>query len=89
MSSTSSTTTVTLLDAIPRPASGDGEISVEADSTIFQFSWTDGELTGIAGGPKPADAAFFEDQVTTDIVTCQKCAYDSDTGHMVCWPVMC
>jgi hypothetical protein len=80
---------VTMLDAEPRPeGGGDGDVSVEAGETVFQFSWKGGDLAGVTGTPKPM-AGAEPDMMKKGIVTCQKCAYDTDTGHMICWPVPC
>jgi hypothetical protein len=80
-----------MLDAEPRPDQGDGDVSVEAGNSVFQFSWKDGKLAGVTGGPKPMAGNSTSDppKMKAGIVTCQKCAYDTDTGHMICWPVPC
>lgn len=74
----------------PRPASGNGDVVVPLGKTDVRFSWTDGDLTAV--GSESRKIMAYDEKMqpeTTGIVTCEKCARDTETGQKVCWSVPC
>jgi hypothetical protein len=83
-------TSITFVDP-PRPASGDGDILVNAfggtNKTQVRLSFKNNEIVDVSGGG--VDIIDITIAEPLGIVTCEKCARDSQTGQTVCWPVPC
>lgn len=76
----------------PRPVNGVGEVEVEVGDASFILKWEEGQLKDV----RPSEPSFNGDvfQMTLQggaehVVTCFKCARDSQTGNIVCWDVPC
>ncbi|MDR6293339.1 hypothetical protein E9232_005889 [Inquilinus ginsengisoli] len=84
----------------PRPSGGTGDITVpftESGQEVV-LKWKDGVLVDVVPSPAQNSGAISSYQMRireteeaggAGIVTCYKCARDSNTGHEVCWPVPC
>ena len=83
-------TSAIVLDTPPRPASGEGAVILGLGNTQVRFTWEDGKLGAVETGVFLADEEMLPpDGESLGVVTCKKCATDSDTGKTVCWPVPC
>lgn len=75
----------------PRPASGDGEVVVDFEGHDITLIWKSGNLVELRAASDD-DGIVLEDMTIEGplkVVSCKKCATDSDTGKTVCWPVPC
>ena len=83
--------TVEFEDSPPRPKGGSGEVIVKVGNANVTLNWVDEQLSEVVasdeGDMSIMDMSMKEQKL--GIVSCMKCARDSDTGAMVCWPVAC
>jgi hypothetical protein len=84
------TRVLNIVENPPRPASGTGEVTVDASGTDVVLKWENGEITEV--NPVTDDADTFDvKMVTSDTggtLTCIKCLV-ADSGEIICWPVPC
>jgi hypothetical protein len=84
-----------LLDESPvAPEGGDGKTTVEQGSTEVELTWKAGQIVGVAIAKGATHSAVPGDDKTLEpgtsgVVTCRKCAKDSQSGVEVCWDVPC
>lgn len=90
---------IELVDEAPRPSSGDGEVVVPVGDSSAILRWAGNKIVAVEAMNAADGLDIFDmqmkfpggggDDKLLGIVTCRKCAYDSSTGHTVCWPVPC
>jgi hypothetical protein len=91
--------TIELVDEAPRPASGDGDVVVPVGNFNAILRWAGNKIVAVEAMNAADGLDIFDmqmkfpggggDDEVLGIVTCKKCAFDSDTGHTICWPVPC
>lgn len=86
--------TIEFEDNPPRPAGGSGDVVVKVGSADVTLTWSENRITNVAaadeGGGKGADFSDLRmEEQKLGIVSCYRCARDTDTGRVVCWDVAC
>lgn len=85
--------TIEFDDNPPRPKGGTGEVIVKVGNSNVILNWVDDQITDVVAADEgegiPDLIGMTMNEMKLGIVTCKKCARDSDTGATVCWPVPC
>ena len=92
--------TISIAQNPPSPTNGSGEVMTKFGETeqnvVLRFD--KGRIVDVVPNPvgNGLQIMLMQTQgpdktlgVETGITTCYKCAYDSVTGHVVCWDVPC